>query len=135
MRHIYLICLLSVTICLSSCTFINNLSINEYELTGRLINLNEIPSHCGYIAYAMPLEFEIIEFSDDNYNRDTVGVVLKCPRRYADGYLSNGSIYKMKLQDANTEEFGWSIMGWGILEEYGYEDYLWIEYFSLEKVE
>lgn len=120
--------LTTTLILLTSVTFAQTDSIRgrQFQLKGKLINEISLPPHCGTIAFATVIEFEIIEFSDSDYKSNTVGVIFTCPEFYKDNFFQVGATYIMTVADENQADFGWAILNESKLEKYKLNKKLWV---------
>ncbi len=91
---------------------------NQFELKGKMINDILFPARCGDVAFAIVIEFEIIEFSDSNYSLDSVPVIFTCPEFYGDDFFELGEVYIVKLADEVQADLGWAIPNASVLLKY-----------------
>ena len=101
-----------------------------YELKGKLINEKPEVPYCGVMAFACVLEFEITEYSDANYSKNTIGGILTCPASYDDDFFTVGKEYKLVLSVRNESDFDWTIVGEKRLEKYELKNQLWISHIT-----
>lgn len=98
----------------------------KFELKGKIINEIPLTPHCGNLAFGTVIEFEIIEFSDSNYKRDTIGVIFTCPEFYENGFFEIGKTYVVTVADENQADFGWLIPNESVLTKYKLNKKLWV---------
>lgn len=125
MNNIILTLILSI---LTLFTFAQTESIrgNQFELQGKLINEITLTPHCGIIAWGTVMEFEIIEFSDSSYKRNSIGVIFTCPEFYKDIFFELSEIYKITITDENLTNIEWAIPNELRLTKYQLKKRLWV---------
>lgn len=106
---------------------------NQFELKGRIINDIYLSPHCGIFAWGTVIEFEIIEFSDLDYERNSIGVVFTCPEFYENGFFDIGKIYNIKIADENQSDFLYIIPNDSKLAKYQLNKTLWV--ITADKIE
>jgi hypothetical protein len=99
---------------------------SQFDLQGQIINPVSLPPHCGTFAFAMAVEFEIINFSDTSYTHDSIAVVFTCPESYGENFFVVGKTYNLKVADQNQANFSYSIINEGLLNKYDSERTLWV---------
>lgn len=99
---------------------------NQFELTGKIIKEIGYSPHCGSIAWATVIEFEIIEFSDRNYKQTSIPIIFTCPEFYGEEFFELGKTYTMTLTDENQADFSWAILNDSILTKYPLDKKLWV---------
>ncbi|KFE99669.1 hypothetical protein IX39_03115 [Chryseobacterium formosense] len=79
---------------ISSLTFaqINKIKGNEYEMTGKIINDISLPPGCGYVAFGVVVEFEIINTNLKKFTNRRIPIIVTCPESYG-----KTSLRKIKL--------------------------------------
>jgi len=102
----------------------DSFSNKEYKFKGRIINEITLTPHCGYMAFGTVIEFEIIEFSNSEYNSDTIGVIFTCPEFYKKNFFKVGEIYSLTLKEKNQATFTYSVPNINLLKKYNLDNYL-----------
>lgn len=90
----------------------------KFGLKGKIINKISRNPDCGDTAYRTVIEFEIIEFTNVNYESDSIAVIITCPEFYDEGFFESGKTYTLALADENQSKFGWSIPNDSIFTKY-----------------
>lgn len=106
---------------------------NQFELKGKLIGEISLPPGCGVMAFGMVVEFEILEFSDENYTSENIAVIFTCPEFYDDEFFRVGDKYQVTIADENQASFGWTIPNISVLDKYQYKYHLYV--IDAEKLE
>lgn len=106
---------------------------NQYQLKGNIIRTVRKAPHCGVMAWATVVEFEIITYSDSSYTKDSIGVIVRCPEFYKKGFFVVGDTYQVSLIDQNTANFSWSMLNEASLDKYDLKKPLYVT--SIERVE
>lgn len=91
----------------------------QFRLTGKLIHKPQLPPHCGVIASGTVIEFEVIKLSGMSYPKKTIGIIITCPRDYAERFFEKGKIYQLVFSDKNQAGFGWVIPNNDLLKKNG----------------
>lgn len=60
---------------------------SPHEITGKIIGTISFPPHCGYIANAIVMKFEIIETNLKNYSGKVIPLIVKCPEFFEKNFL------------------------------------------------
>ena len=55
-----------------------------------------MPPHCGYIASATLIEFEILESKIRNYNKKSIPIIVRCPEFFGMNFLIKLILIKSK---------------------------------------
>ncbi|WEK69795.1 MAG: hypothetical protein P0Y62_18545 [Candidatus Chryseobacterium colombiense] len=113
---------------INSLAFAQNKKIqgNEYEMTGKIINNVSLPPGCGYIAFGIIIEFEIIDTNFKNYTNNQIPIIITCPETYGKDFLKKNKTYKLIFSDKQQNDFGWTISNLGILEKYALKKQFWL---------
>lgn len=102
------------------------------EIKGKIINEISLTPHCGYIAFATVIEFEIINSDLKNYEKKTIPIIIKCPEFYKENFFDKKSTYRIKITDNSQTEFGWNIPNIKIYEKQKIGKEFWAV--SIEKI-
>ena len=105
---------------------------NYNEIEGKIINEILLTPHCGYIAFATVIEFEIINSDLKNYEHKSIPIIIKCPEFYKENFFNKKNTYKIKITNNSGTEFGWNIPNLKISENYKLGREFWS--FSIEKI-
>jgi len=92
---------------------------NKFHLTGKLKDKIKMPPHCGIIAWATVIEFDVLEISGMNYSNKSIGIIIPCPTIYADNFFEKGKTYSIVFSDNNQADFGWAIVNKDLLKKNG----------------
>lgn len=98
----------------------------KYELKGHIIREVNMPPHCGVLATAVAVEFDIQQYSDDDYPLDSIAVIFTCPEFYGEAFFEVERTYKITVADENQADFGWSIENYELLDQYPDKKKLWV---------
>jgi len=113
---------------ISSLTFAQTKKIqgDEYEMTGKIINTISLPPGCGYVAFGIIIEFEIIDTNFKNYTNNQIPIIITCPEAYGKDFFEKDKTYKLIFSDKKQTDFGWTIPNLGILEKYALKKQFWL---------
>lgn len=104
-----------------------NIKGNQYVLKGKIIKKSDaFIQHCGTLAWAIVVELEIINFTNDRYTRKDIPVIFTCPLSYEKGFFNVGKVHTLKIADQKQTNFSWIISNQEILETYNLKTEFWV---------
>lgn len=120
--------LLSISIFLTShFSFLMSNRVDEHhELKGVMLDFGEFPTDCGYIAVALAVEFEVQEYSDVTFTKDTIVVIFNCPDFLGKDYFVVGNTYQLKLRPEEGDDSMYGIYNREALERNNQEEKLYV---------
>ncbi|NML59307.1 hypothetical protein [Chryseobacterium cheonjiense] len=99
---------------------------NQYQITGKIVNDFKMPGNCGYIAYAVVLEFEINDTSLKNYEDKQIPIIVRCPEFFGENFFEKNKTYTLTFTDQYKKDFGWTIPNINILKKYNLKKQYWL---------
>ncbi|MFT3705538.1 MAG: hypothetical protein QM802_24425 [Agriterribacter sp.] len=86
-------------------------------MTGKIIGKSEMPPHCGIVAFATVIEFEVIELTGMSYANKRIGIIVTCPEFYKDNFFEKEKTYQVVFSDKNQADFEWAIANEALLKK------------------
>ncbi|WP_298427213.1 hypothetical protein [uncultured Kordia sp.] len=100
---------------------------NQYFLKGKIIKKSDaIIQACGSDAWALVVELEIINFTNDSYKGKNIPVIFTCPTSYRKQYFNVGKVHTLKVADQKQTNFAWIISNYEALEKYNLKTKFWV---------
>ncbi|WP_029296743.1 hypothetical protein [Chryseobacterium hispalense] len=91
---------------------------NQYQMTGKIVNDFKMPGNCGYIGYAIVLEFEINNTSLKNYEDKQIPIIVSCPEFFGENFFEKNKTYTLIFTDRHKKDLGWTIPNINVLKKY-----------------
>lgn len=124
MRFIIILCLLSGLLTKAQNTDIRG---NQYFLKGKIIKKSDaLIQGCGSEAWALVVELEIINFTNDSYKGKNIPVIFTCPTSYRKSFFNVGKMHTLKVVDEKQQDFAWIISNYEALDAYNLKTKFWV---------
>jgi hypothetical protein len=113
-----LIIAIFISVAFTSYSQTDSITGRQFRLRGKIIEKVQLTPHCGDIAWATVLEFDVIKLEGMEKPVKRIGIIVPCPEFYIDNFFQEGKTYEVVFSDKNDAPFGWLIPNKDVLKKY-----------------
>lgn len=82
----------------------------KYVFKVKLVNPVVSTPHCGFIAFAVVLKFQVLLTNYPNYNQQYVLLIQPCPEFLKQGFFEAGRVYDLDVATNSGVTFGFTLV-------------------------